>query len=289
MGQSADRDAVVTGGGSGPGRGTSLAAGDLEPRGWPNLHLVGPVIALAIAYAALSRAVTVVTSFGGSSGTTFWPAAGVTIAVLLRRPRREWGWFLCAVAGAEFGLNFWVSDLPSDVSIGWAAANAIEPFVGASLLLWGGRSAPRLTRSEDLGRFIAFAVLVGPLTGALVGAGSATALGFYPLWPALPRWFVGDAVGALGLGPMVLALLSPQERVLPVRWKGLTVCLTALAALVLAVFTPSDLPWGQALPFLVLPLPALVAFVAGPLGAVSATAIVALGVNGMTAAGYGPF
>ncbi len=258
-------------------------------RGEPSGHLLGRVIVLALTYAGLSRAVTVVTAFGGSSGTTFWPAAGVTIAVLLRRPRGEWIWLLCGVAGAEFALNFWASDLPLDVSVGWAAANAIEPAVGATLLLWGGRAAPRLTRIEDLGRFIAFAVLIGPLAGALIGAGSAAALDFYALWPALPRWFVGDAVGALVLGPMVLLILSPQERASRAGWRAISVWSTALLALVLAVFTPTDLPWGPALPFLLLPLPALVAFVAGPPGAVIATAIVALGANGMTAAGYGPF
>lgn len=253
------------------------------------IHLAGWAIVLAITYAGLSRAVTVVTAFGGSSGTTFWPAAGVTIAVLLRRPRREWGWFLAAVAAAEFALNFWVSHLPFDVSVGWAVANAVEPLVGATLLLRGGRAAPRLTRSEDLGRFVVFAVLVGPFVGALVGAGSATVLDFYSLWPALPRWYVGDAVGALVLGPMVLALLSPGERVSRVGWRALSAWLLALSALVIVVLTPSDLPWGPALPFLILPLPALIAFVSGPLGAAIATAIVALGVNGMTAAGYGPF
>lgn len=257
--------------------------------GTPRLRLVGSVVALGATYAALSHAVTVITAFGGSSGTTFWPAAGVTVAVLLRRPRREWVWFLGAVAGAEFALDHWASGLAWEVSIAWAAANAIEPMVGASLLLRGGRGAPRLTRSEDLVRFLAYAVLVGPIIGALVGAGSATALDFYPLWPALPRWFVGDAVGALVLGPMVLLLLSPGERSPWVKWGVLAGWLTALSVVVVLMLAPSDLPWGPALPFLLLPIPAVIGFLAGPPGAVMGTAIVALGVNAMTAAGYGPF
>lgn len=72
------------------------------------LELAAHVLALTAVYAGLSRAVTVVSAFGGSSGTTFWPAAGVTLAVLLIRPHKDWPWLLAGVWFAEFALNHWV-------------------------------------------------------------------------------------------------------------------------------------------------------------------------------------
>ena len=46
--------------------------------------------ALGAVYAAIYKLIALETSFGTSVGSTFWPASGVTVSMLLLRPRREW-------------------------------------------------------------------------------------------------------------------------------------------------------------------------------------------------------
>lgn len=262
----------------------AAARAPLDRGRWP-LPLVAAL--LAAAYAALYLSVTVVTSFGGASGTTFWPAAGLTVAVLLRRDPREWASLLVGVWIVELTLDIAVSHVPVTVAAGWATANCVEPAISAFLLLRNRRERPNLTRSDDLLRFVAFAVIVGPSVGALVGVGAAVAVGFYGFWPAFPRWFVGDAVGALVLTPMLLLRRGDL-------WKhaGMRTTLLFVAGLGSGTFlvtAPWGVAWSGALPFLIVPLLVLAALVTGTSGAAIGVALLAVVVNGMTAAQYGPF
>lgn len=252
-------------------------------RAWP-LPLV--TVLLALSYGGLYLSVTLVTSFGGSSGTTFWPSAGVTLAVLLRRRRRDWPVLLAGVWVMEFALDLIVSEVPVAVASGWATANTVEPLLAASLLTLGGRGVD-LARRSDLLRFVAFGVFAGPALGALVGTGSGAAASFYALWPASPRWFAGDAIGVLVVAPMVLlagrALLNRERIAVAI---GVPFGLAVAALLVTA---PWRVPWDDALPFLLIPMLIVAALrLSAPVIAL-AVGLVAFAINFMTAAGYGPF
>lgn len=251
-------------------------------------NLAAWVAVLSLLYAGLAHAVTVVSSFGGSQGTTFWPAAGVTVAALVFRPRRDWPWLLAGVWVAEFLLDYQVSHIPLSVSAGWATANCVEPTMAALLLTRRGRRAPNLANTEDLLRFLMFAVLAGPLVGSLVGVGTGALAGFYSIWPALPRWFVGDAVGALVIAPMALTILRGGvfARTSPRALAGLVCLLAVVAGLAVA---PWNVTWALVLPFLLVPVLAFTALRLGPPGAATGLAVVAIVVNMMTAAGFGPF
>jgi hypothetical protein len=120
--------------------------------------------ATGLAYALLAQVVAGVTALGDSTGATFWPGAGLTLGVLLARPRREWPLHLIAVFLAEmlmdvkFGYGW-------ELGMQWAAVNALEPFIGAAVLTRGGRRALDIAQPRDLARFIGLGVIVGPACG----------------------------------------------------------------------------------------------------------------------------
>lgn len=241
--------------------------------------------ATGLTYALLSQVVASLTALGGSTSATFWPGAGLTLGVLLARPRREWPLHLGAVFLAE---------LLMDVKLGygwalgtqWAAVNTLEPFIGAALLTRGGRRAPDVAQHRDLVRFIGFGVVAGPAVGALAGAVGALLLVGDPWWPRLPQWFVGDAVGALVVAPAVMLAASGVLRWPSRQEIGAGVAL--LAGTLLAV-GPWEFSGEVGLPFLV--VPAMIAFAArtGPSGAAAGVLALSFTVVGVTATAHGPF
>ena len=241
--------------------------------------------ATGLAYTMLSQAVASLTALGESTSATFWPGAGLTLGVLLVRPRREWPLHLTAVFVAEmlmdvkFGYG-WA------LGVQWAATNTLEPLIGAALLTWGGRRPPDVGLRPDLLRFVGFGVVAGPVVGALVGTVGGVLLVGDPWWPRLPQWFVGDAVGALVVAPAVMLAVSGRLRRPSRQEVGAGAALLAGALLAVG-------PWeftGEAgLPFLV--GPAMIAFAArtGPSGAAVGVLALSLIVFGVTATGHGPF
>lgn len=245
-------------------------------------------VGIGLAYAGVSRLVTVVTSFGGSSGTTFWPGAGLTLGALLWRPRREWPLILSAVFAAEFSLNLFVSHLAADLSAGWALANTVEPLIGAMLLRRILPGTIDLSRTKDLFSFVAFGVIVAPMIGAAVGVGTGRLTGFYGLLPAYPRWFVGDAMGVLVIAPAILVLTQHRDGSRESVRRALAAA-GVLGAATILTLGPWDRPWGMAPVFLVVPMLAVISLRTGLAGAAFGIGVVALLINGLTAADLSPF
>src|SRR3954471_2710791 len=72
--------------------------------------------------------------FGASDiGLAFFPAAGVTIAALVLTRRSSWPVILLAAGTAEFVVDV-AHGLSSGISLGYAAANVVEPLTAAVLL-----------------------------------------------------------------------------------------------------------------------------------------------------------
>jgi diguanylate cyclase (GGDEF)-like protein len=236
-------------------------------------------------YALLSQAVANLTALGDSTSATFWPGAGLTLGVLLARPRREWPLHLGAVFVAEMVMDVKLG-FGWELGLQWAAVNTLEPFVGAAALTWGGRRAPDIAQRHDLTRFLAFGVVAAPAVGALAGTVGGVLLAGDPWWPRLPHWFVGDAVGALVVAPAVILAASGTLRKPSRQEAGAGAAL--LAGTLLAV-GPWDFSGEAGLPFLV--VPAMIAFAAwtGPSGAAVGVLALSLVVVGVTATEHGPF
>lgn len=184
------------------------------------LSLLRDALLMGVAYGTVSVVVATTVAFGFPTGSVFWPGAGLTLGVLLRRPRHTWPALLAGVFVAEVVIDL---SLPVSLSVAlaWAFANTLEPAVGA-LLLSRRRPEVSLTDVPSIVRFLALGVTLGPVVGATVGATAAWAGGIDAFWPTWPRWWVGDAIGVLLIAPAIivrrgrpdLMRAGPMER----RW-----------------------------------------------------------------------
>ena len=243
-------------------------------------------VVIAVAYGIVSYVVVTASAFDENPGNVFWPGAGITLGMLVVRPRREWPVLLAGVFVAESIVDWTLYQSVSVVAI-WGAANVIEPLVGALLLTRGGRS-PQLTNAVAVLRFLCFGVLVGPVVGTSIGAIGTMVAYDASFWPTWPRWWVGDAIGVLVVAPALftprrpdLVLARPRE-----RWW----LLGALAVVTMATVLPwQGEAWEQGLPYLLAPTLVLVAIRLGPFVSAVALAVASGVVNTVTAAGLGPF
>jgi diguanylate cyclase (GGDEF)-like protein len=240
---------------------------------------------LAAVYAVLYEFVVLETSFGTTLGAAFWPAAGITVSVLVLRPREEWPLLLAGVFVVETVLDA-RGDFDPLVALGMGVANCAEPLLAAVLLHRWLNRAPDISRLRDLGLFLAAAVVAGPALGALIGSVWPWILGVDPLWPRLGRWYLGDALGVLVIAPLIISVARPPERPmfrLSSSW----------TFVVLAIVAAFALPWRAAaalgLPFLVMPALMLVGLRSGTRAAAAGILAVGLLVETVTALGAGPF
>jgi signal transduction histidine kinase len=163
-----------------------------------------------------------------SSGESFFPAAGVTLAVLLLVPRRHWWVVLTATFASEF-----VADLVTGeamlTAVGSALANTVEPVVGAALIMrWIG--LPRLNRRADLVVYVLAGAAVGPFVGAILGAAATRFTDPHAgLVGVVARWWTGHALGVLVIGSLLLAWLTDTAvavRPRYARWEGSLLAVT---------------------------------------------------------------
>ena len=81
------------------------------------------------------------------------------------------------------------------MALGFAAANALEPYVSARLLL-RHPDARDLDRPVVFRRFVAIGVILGPMLGAVVGATMSALHGATSSWlSTFGSWWAGDSLG----------------------------------------------------------------------------------------------
>jgi PAS domain S-box-containing protein len=212
-----------------------------------------------------------------------WPPAGIALALLILLGLRWWP----SVALGAFLANF-VSGILPGAAAAIAVGNTLEAVVGALLLKRLAAFEPRLSRLRDVVSLTVLGAGVSTLVSATIGvaslelAGAAQARAAGTLWTV---WWTGDAIGVLLVTPLVLTWWSNP------RWRGST-RETAIAALLLmsVVAVASVLfrvPYDYA--YAVFPLVLAISWRAGPRGAATATALVAIVAVFETLSGLGPF
>jgi signal transduction histidine kinase len=143
------------------------------------------------------------------AGAAFFPAAGLTFAVMVLTDRRLWPLWVVIIVAVELAVDL-THDVSFSLSLVFAAANSIEPVVGALLLLtwWRRDMSPR----TGLAQFIVGPVVIAPLVGGFIAATGVWMLDdLYTPWAELlGRWALGDALGVLVLGSAILAFTRPQ-------------------------------------------------------------------------------
>jgi PAS domain S-box-containing protein len=238
-----------------------------------------------VAYLALALSADWLTN-QASQFSTFWPAAGLYVGVLLLSHRRLWPGFVASAAVAGLAAS-WVIGRQPLLSAAGTVADLVEA-VAAAVLIQGYLGArPRMWRLRDLLAVLLLGAGAGATLGALVGGVGVVFAHGVPFLHAAQEWWIGDALEILVVTPLVLAWGRPDwtERN-PVRTRPLefAALLGATLAVSWAIF--HDAPRGRlAQEHLVLPVFVWAALRFGPRGVTASATILAAGASWATAWG----
>jgi PAS domain S-box-containing protein len=166
--------------------------------------------------------------------TPVWAPTGIAIAALLLFGRSLWP----AVALGAFLANA-TSDASLGVSAAIAVGNTLEALVGSELLRRAG-VRPALDRVRDAIALIVLAALAAPVVAATNGvtallvAGDVERSSYGSEWLL---WWVGDAMGALVVAPLLLVWsTNPLRRIRGWRLVEAALLVTVLAGISVVVF-----------------------------------------------------
>ncbi len=196
------------------------------------LHLVG----FGVAYLLLAEAGEWLTD-PLTQFSTFWPAAGLYVAVLLLSERRRWPVVVLVAAIADVIVCVHVGRSPL-LTVATLVADPIEATLAAWLAerVLGGR--PSMSRLRDvLGIMVLSAALAPALGGILNASAVAYRYGRSPLLP-WEEWWAGDGLGILIVTPLVLSWSAPNGsgrnaiRKAPWEFAGLLIASVAMAWMV---------------------------------------------------------
>jgi diguanylate cyclase (GGDEF)-like protein/PAS domain S-box-containing protein len=219
-----------------------------------------------------------------------WPATGIALAALLLLGQRVWP----AILLSAFLVNLTTTGAVFP-SLGIASGNTLEALAGAWMAChWasGWRSferAPSLFRFTILSGFLATAISASIGVGSLCLGGWADWNHYASLWFS---WWLGDAVGALVVTPLVVLLATqPRPRWPTGKWME-------AALLAGGLFLAGAVLFGELIPhvaevypltFIYIPFLFWAAFRFGPREASVSTLIIAVMAIGATVTGTGRF
>jgi diguanylate cyclase (GGDEF)-like protein/PAS domain S-box-containing protein len=229
-------------------------------------------------------------AFVHPSVTAVWPPTGIALAALLIFGTRVWP----AIVLGAFLVNL-TTPVSVATTIGITIGNTLEALAGAFLVTQLARGRNAFDRARDIFNFAILAGMLTTMVSATFGATSLCAGGF-ARWPDFGSiwltWWLGDAVGALVVGPLLILWMS-HPRVLWKRDQIVEACLLLLSLYLVsqAVFSGATLPGipSHALEFLCVPFLVWAAFRFGPREVATAILVLsAVAIRG-TLRGLGPF
>ena len=154
-----------------------------------------------------------------------WPPTGIALAALLLFGNRLWP----GIALGAFLVNV-STGVGVMVAGGIAAGNTLEALCGTSLLRRLTRFRASFDRPQDVLGFVVLAAGVSPTIAATIGVGSLC-LGGAAAWPAYGalwwQWWLGDAMGALVVAPVLLTWFTHPRITWTLRRVGEATALVA--------------------------------------------------------------
>jgi integral membrane sensor domain MASE1 len=179
-----------------------------------NLKTLLPrLLLVALAYYLCGRLGLTLASYG-SQVTLIWPPTGVALFALL-----AWGTRMAPAIGlAAFLVNLPLSGM-TGATLAIAAGNTLGPLLAALALNRFGFNRDFRT-ARDVFLYVGVGALAGMAVNATVGTSTLVLTGalpgniFHKVWLT---WWMGDALGALLLGPALLTLLRPPPARRPCR------------------------------------------------------------------------
>jgi putative nucleotidyltransferase with HDIG domain len=239
------------------------------------------ILALAYIFAAeVGNLLSVQRTF-----STFWPPAGLYLAMLLISDRRDWPVLILAA----FAGNL-TSDLLHGrallMTLGFSTANSLEVITGATLVgrLIGHR--PKLDSLREVLVLTGFGAFLATIVGATLGTG--VVLFYFPgaTWSTTwLSWWIGDALGVVLVGSVILSAIGwwdsfrDDVEARTGRWWTSLLWATALSVLFAIVAFWVFRPMGGATSWKFSTTPGYVAvgMLGGPFGAALGALVIATG------------
>lgn len=136
---------------------------------------------------------------------TFWPPAGIMLAVLLLTEPIQWPILL--VSGASAGVAFGLSrDLSTPFVVAALVSNLVEPIVGAALIRRFVGAKPGLQTVRQVTVFVAFGALLAPAIGTIAGMyADLTFSAGAPAWRLWVMWWISCLSGVVIVASPALA------------------------------------------------------------------------------------
>jgi integral membrane sensor domain MASE1 len=221
----------------------------------------------------------------GDGWQIFWPLNGVTVSLLIVRPRRLWPLLLLCVAIGT-GVGEFIDGNSLVATLAQRTLSLLEVVLTASLLPVFTTLDDWLIESSLYRRFIS-AVLAGPAASGILASLYFHFTAGQDYLDAFRGWALADAMGIAATLPLCLALRSSESRALFGRQQWFATLATLVLALltITAIFTVSRYP----LLFLLYPLLMLVDWLLGFSGSIIVLCSACVLAVFLTEHGYGPF
>jgi PAS domain S-box-containing protein len=249
----------------------------------------GTLLALAATYLVAAKFGLTLAS-EAEQVSVVWPPTGIAVAALLLLGRRAWpgitlGAFLANATAHE----------PLATAFGIAIGNTLEAVAAVWLLRRFIHFDNRLARIRDVLALVIASAVVGTAVSATIGV-TSLCLGGVQSWSMYGQlwrtWWLGDAVGALVVAPLVLTWATAWHRIRhPERLREAAILLAAAAGMSLIVFAGplGLLTTNHPLEFAVFPFIIWAALRFGQWGTATVTGITSAIAIWGTVRGWGPF
>lgn len=172
---------------------------------------VGGLVLFALSYILAARLGENLALIPGTT-ITFWPPAGLFLAVLLSSPKRTWAAVTGAGLVAELVCNVLWFHSPLGPAVLYFGCNAAEALVAAVMVQRLSGGVFRIERLRDVCLFAA-ATLIAPIVGATGISLVDMAIGKHTFFEAWPLVYLGDSTGLLVSAPLTLfAIYAWRDR-----------------------------------------------------------------------------
>jgi integral membrane sensor domain MASE1 len=247
----------------------------------PGIVRMGLLCAIYVGTATLGLSLDAV----GGVATVVWPPTGIALAALTLFGHHLWP----GIMVGAFVVNGWAG-APPLAACGMAVGNTSEALLGAFLLRRVIQFRPTLDRLQDVLGLVVLAAVFSTLVSATIGVTSGWLGGVIPsahYGRAWWTWWLGDAMGALVVAPLVF-VWSTRPRLSPARRVEAGALVLAVGAVSLVVFAGLlTTPYAE-VSYLVFPVLIWAALRFGQPGVVTALGIVSIMAIWGTAQGLGP-
>jgi PAS domain S-box-containing protein len=222
---------------------------------------------------------------------TLWPPSGVMLGLLLLSNRRDWPALLAGGFSGSLASHLF-SGYAVGLSVAAGLANSTESVMAAGFLTWlQGTPWTLSSLRAVVGLAIGAASCSNAVTSVLAAAVLHLGIGL-PFGEAWFVWWVGHGLGTLIVTPVVLTWATSARNwrhLKPFRLLEAAVLLGLLIAAAQIALGPNR-GWAvEPGPYITFPLLFWAALRFGPLGAATASLILAAEAIGHTALGVGPF